>query len=390
MNLGKTVFSQITDFIPKQYFDKFVNDFNGNNRVRTFSCWDQFLCLCFAQLTYRESLRDIEACLKSNPAKLYHMGIKGKISRSNLSRANEKRDWRIFESFAHHLIGIALNLFDKNDLIYKELNNELYALDSTTIDLCLTLFPWAKFRKNKSAVKLHTLLDIRRRLPRYINITSGDVHDIMSLDLIEFESDAIYIMDKGYYDFKRLYNLHKHNSFFVIRAKNNLAFKRIYSNKCKKEDGILCDQIIRLTGTKSSEHYPEKLRRIKYFDKENNRTFIFITNNFTLTALTIAKLYKDRWKVELFFKWIKQNLRIKSFYGDNENAVKIQIWTAIATYVLTVIIKAKLKINEELYIILQIFSINIFNKVMLKELFSESDDMETNEPETKQLFLFDF
>ena len=390
MNLGKTVFSQITDFIPKPYFDKFVNDFNGNNRVRTFSCWDQFLCLCFAQLTYRESLRDIEACLKSNPAKLYHMGIKGNISRSNLSRANEKRDWRIFECLAHHLIGIALNLFDKDDLIYKELNNELYALDSTTIDLCLTLFPWAKFRKNKSAVKLHTLLDIRRRLPRYINITSGDVHDIISLDLIEFEPDAIYIMDKGYYDFKRLYNLHKHNSFFVIRAKNNLAFKRIYSNKCKKEDGILCDQIIRLTGTKSSEHYPEKLRRIKYFDKENNRAFIFITNNFTLSALTIAKLYKDRWKVELFFKWIKQNLRIKSFYGDNENAVKIQIWTAIATYVLTVIIKAKLKINEELYIILQIFSINIFNKVMLKELFSESDDMETNEPETKQLFLFNF
>lgn len=390
MNSGKTVFSQIVNYFPKKYFDKLVLQYNGNHRVRTFSCWDQFLCLIFAQLTYRESLRDIEACLRSNPEKLYHMGIKGKVSRTNLSRANENRNWRIFEKFAHHLISQALNLFKNEDLIYKDLDNALYALDSTTIDLCLTLFPWAQFRKNKSAVKLHTLLDLRTSLPRFINITSGSVHDIKSLDVITFEPMAIYVMDKAYIDFERLNNLDKHNAFFITRAKNNLAFRRLHSNKINKNENILCDQTIKLTGPVSSKLYPGKLRRIKFYDEENDRIFTFITNNHSLSALTITKLYKDRWKIELFFKWIKQHLRIKSFYGVSENAIKIQIWSAIAMYVTTIILKKNLKLEEEIYTILQILSVNSFNKVLLKELFKKLEHTKSIDDRTKQLFLFDF
>jgi len=390
MNSGKTVFSQIVNYFPKKYFDKLVLQYNGNHRVRTFSCWDQFLCLIFAQLTYRESLRDIEACLRSNPEKLYHMGIKGKVSRTNLSRANENRNWRIFEKFAHHLISQALNLFKNEDLIYKDLDNALYALDSTTIDLCLTLFPWAQFRKNKSAVKLHTLLDLRTSLPRFINITSGSVHDIKSLDVITFEPMAIYVMDKAYIDFERLNNLDKHNAFFITRAKNNLAFRRLHSNKINKNENILCDQTIKLTGPVSSKLYPVKLRRIKFYDEENDRIFTFITNNHSLSALTITKLYKDRWKIELFFKWIKQHLRIKSFYGVSENAIKIQIWSAIAMYVTTIILKKNLKLEEEIYTILQILSVNSFNKVLLKELFKKLEHTKSIDDRTKQLFLFDF
>ncbi len=390
MNSGKTVFSQIVNYFPKKYFDKLVLQYNGNHRVRTFSCWDQFLCLIFAQLTYRESLRDIEACLRSNPEKLYHIGIKGKVSRTNLSRANENRNWRIFEKFAHHLISQALNLFKNEDLIYKDLDNALYALDSTTIDLCLTLFPWAQFRKNKSAVKLHTLLDLRTSLPRFINITSGSVHDIKSLDVITFEPMAIYVMDKAYIDFERLNNLDKHNAFFITRAKNNLAFRRLHSNKINKNENILCDQTIKLTGPVSSKLYPVKLRRIKFYDEENDRIFTFITNNHSLSALTITKLYKDRWKIELFFKWIKQHLRIKSFYGVSENAIKIQIWSAIAMYVTTIILKKNLKLEEEIYTILQILSVNSFNKVLLKELFKKLEHTKSIDDRTKQLFLFDF
>lgn len=390
MNSGKTVFSQIVNYFPKKYFDKLVLQYNGNHRVRTFSCWDQFLCLIFAQLTYRESLRDIEACLRSNPEKLYHMGIKGKVSRTNLSRANENRNWRIFEKFAHHLISQALNLFKNEDLIYKDLDNALYALDSTTIDLCLTLFPWAQFRKNKSAVKLHTLLDLRTSLPRFINITSGSVHDIKSLDVITFEPMAIYVMDKAYIDFERLNNLDKHNAFFITRAKNNLAFRRLHSNKINKNENILCDQTIKLTGPVSSKLYPVKLRRIKFYDEENDRIFTFITNNHSLSALTITKLYKDRWKIELFFKWIKQHLRIKSFYGVSENAIKIQIWSAIAMSVTTIILKKNLKLEEEIYTILQILSVNSFNKVLLKELFKKLEHTKSIDDRTKQLFLFDF
>ena len=327
MNSGKTVFSQLMDFIPKTYFDKLVLSYKGNYRARSFSCWDQFLCLSFAQLTYRESLRDIEACLRSNSEKLFHMGIKGNISRTNLARANETRDWRIFENFTHHLIGQALKLFNKDELIYKELDNALYALDATTIDLCLTLFPWAQFRKHKSAIKLHTLLDLRTSLPRFINVTSGSVHDVKSLELLTFEPMAIYVMDKAYTDFKRLNNLSQHKAFFITRAKNNLTFRRIYSNDGEQNDNIICDQTIKLIGPLTSTLYPDKLRRIKFFDKENDRTFIFITNNFSLPSLTIALLYKERWKIELFFKWIKQHLRIKSFYGTSINAIRIQIWT---------------------------------------------------------------
>ena len=390
MNSGKTVFSQIVDYYPKKYFDKLVIQYNGNYRARTFSCWDQFLCLTFAQLTYRESLRDIEACLKSNSAKLYHMGIKGHISRTNLSRANENRDWRIFEQFAHHLIKQTMNLLKNEEHIYKDLDNALYALDSTTIDLCLALFPWAQHRKNKSAVKIHTLLDIRTSLPRFINITSGAVHDISSLDLIEFEPMAIYIMDKAYIDFERLNKLNSHNAFFVTRAKENLAYRRIYSNKIDKNGNILFDQTIKLTGPLSSKYYKDKLRRVKYYDKENDRRFTFLTNNHSLPAITIAKLYKERWKIELFFKWIKQHLRIKSFYGLSENAIKIQIWSAISMYVITIAIKKSLKLQEEIYTILQILSVNSFNKVLLKELFKNSIITNSTDDKTKQLFLFDF
>ena len=390
MNSGKTVFSQIVDYYPKKYFDKLVIQYNGNYRARTFSCWDQFLCLTFAQLTYRESLRDIEACLKSNSAKLYHMGIKGHISRTNLSRANENRDWRIFEQFAHHLIKQTINLLNSEEHIYKDLDNALYALDSTTIDLCLALFPWAQHRKNKSAVKIHTLLDIRTSLPRFINITSGAVHDISSLDLIEFEPMAIYIMDKAYIDFERLNKLNSHNAFFVTRAKENLAYRRIYSNKIDKNENILFDQTIKLTGPLSSKYYKDKLRRVKYYDKENDRRFTFLTNNHSLPAITIAKLYKERWKIELFFKWIKQHLRIKSFYGLSENAIKIQIWSAISMYVITIAIKKSLKLQEEIYTILQILSVNSFNKVLLKELFKNSISTNSTDDKTKQLFLFDF
>ena len=390
MNSGRTIFSQIIDYYPKKYFDKLVIQYKGNYRSRTFSCWDQFLCLIFAQLTYRESLRDIEVCLRSNSEKLYHMGIKGYISRTNLARANENRDWKIFEQFAHHLIKQALNLLKNDDLIYKDLDNALYALDSTTIDLCLTLFPWAQHRKNKSAVKLHTLLDLRTSLPRFINITSGSVHDVNCLDLIRFEPMAIYIMDRAYTDFERLNNLNKHNAFFITRTKGNLAFRRIYSNKVNKDKNILFDQVIKLSGPLSSELYKEKLRRIKFYDKENNKKFIFLTNNHSLSALTVANLYKERWKIELFFKWIKQHLRIKSFYGVSENAIKIQIWSAIAMYVSTIIIKKSLKLQEEIYTILQILSVNSFSKVLLKELFKKSVITSSANDKIKQLFLFDF
>jgi hypothetical protein len=390
MNSGKTVFSQLMDFIPKTYFDKLVLSYKGNYRARSFSCWDQFLCLSFAQLTYRESLRDIEACLRSNSEKLFHMGIKGNISRTNLARANETRDWRIFENFTHHLIGQALKLFNKDELIYKELDNALYALDATTIDLCLTLFPWAQFRKHKSAIKLHTLLDLRTSLPRFINVTSGSVHDVKSLELLTFEPMAIYVMDKAYTDFKRLNNLSQHKAFFITRAKNNLTFRRIYSNDGEQNDNIICDQTIKLIGPLTSTLYPDKLRRIKFFDKENDRTFIFITNNFSLPSLTIALLYKERWKIELFFKWIKQHLRIKSFYGTSINAIRIQIWTAISIYVLIIIIKEKLSIQQDLYIILQILSVNIFNKILLKELFKKSNNLISADPSDKQLLLFNF
>ena len=390
MNQGKTIFSQIMDYAPKNIFDQLVSEYKGNYRFRTFSCWDQLLSLAFAQLTFRESLRDIETCLRSNSEKLYHMGIKGNISRTNLSRANETRDWKIFARFANHLIREALSLYTKDELIYKELDNSLYALDSTTIDLCMSLFPWAKFRKNKSAIKLHTLLDIRTSIPTFIHITSGKVHDVNILDLISIETSAFYIIDKGYIDFERLFTLKNKNAFFVTRAKNNLACKRIYSHDVSKYENIKYDQTVKLTGVKTSTLYPEQIRKIKFVDKENNKELIFLTNNFSLDADMIARLYKDRWKIELFFKWIKQHLRIKSFYGTSENAVKVQIYSAISVYVMIAIIKKKLNIAESLYTILQILSINIFSKVFINQLLNKNCNLNQNYQSRNQLFLFDF
>jgi len=378
------------DYAPKNIFDQLVSEYKGNYRFRTFSCWDQLLCLAFAQLTFRESLRDIETSLRSNSEKLYHMGIKGNISRTNLSRANETRDWKIFARFANHLIQEALSLYKKDELIYKELDNSLYALDSTTIDLCMSLFPWAKFRKNKSAVKLHTLLDIRTSIPTFIHITSGKVHDVNILDLIPIETSAFYIIDKGYIDFERLFTLKNKNAFFITRAKKNLACQRIYSHDVSKYENIKYDQTVKLTGVKTSTLYPEQIRRIKFIDKENDKELIFLTNNFLLDADMIARLYKDRWKIELFFKWIKQHLRIKSFYGTSENAVKIQIYSAISVYVMIAIIKKKLNIAESLYTILQILSINIFSKVFINQLLNKNCNSNQDYRSHNQLFLFDF
>jgi transposase len=390
MNQGKTVFSQIMDYAPQNIFDQLVTEHKGNYRYRTFSCWDQLLCLSFAQLTFRESLRDIETCLRSNSEKLYHMGIKGNISRTNLSRSNETRDWKIFARFANHLIQEALSLYAKDDLIYKELDNSLYALDSTTIDLCLSLFPWAKFRKSKSAIKVHTLLDIRTSIPTFIYITSGNIHDVNVLDIIPIETSAIYIIDKGYIDFERLFTLKNNNAFFITRAKKNFASQRIYSHDVSQYENILYDQTVKLTGVKSATLYPEHLRKIKFIDKKNDKELIFLTNNFSLDADTIVKLYKDRWKIELFFKWIKQHLRIKSFFGTSENAVKIQIYSAIAVYVLVAIIKKKLKLSESLYTILQVLSINIFSKVYINQLLNKNSNSIENYNSRNQLFLFDF
>ena len=390
MNVGKTIFSQLMNFIPKAYFDKMVLHYNGNYRSRTFTCWDQFLSMAFAQLTYRESLRDIQACLRSNVNKLYHMGIKGNISRTNIARANETKDYRIFESLALKLIEYAQSLYNKSDLIYTDLKNALYALDSTVIDLSLTLFPWAQHRRNKSAVRVNTLLDIRTSLPSFINISSGGIHEINSLDLIEIEPLAIYIMDKGFMDFERFNKLNLLNAYFIIRARSNQTYNRIYSLPVSGQENVKSDQIIKMTGPKTSVYYPEKLRRIRYYDKENNRYLTFITNNFNLTSKTISDLYKERWKIELFFKWIKQHLRIKTFYGRSQNAIKTQIWIAISIYTLVIIIKKKLLLKENIYTILQVLSVNIFSKQLLNELFKNNIPRNITRVNNKQLFLFNF
>ncbi|MDD5360838.1 MAG: IS4 family transposase [Ignavibacteria bacterium] len=390
MNSGKTIFSQLINYIPKTHFDRMVLKYKGNRRLRTFSCWDQYLSMAFAQLTYRESLRDIQACLRSNRNKLYHMGIKGNISRTNLSRANEIKDYRIYESLALKLIEHAQTLFDKNDMAYKELNNALYALDSTVIDLSLTLFPWAQHRQNKSAIRINTLLDVRTLLPAFINISSGGVHEINSLDLINVEPMAIYIMDKGFMDFERFNRLNSLNAYFIIRAKRNQSYKRIYSLPTSGQESVISDQVIKMTGPKTSLYYPHKLRRIRYYDMQNNRYLIFITNNLNLNSNTIAALYKERWKIELFFRWIKQNLKIKSFYGRSQNAIKTQIWIAISVYAIVIIMKKELMLKENIYTILQVLSVNIFSKLLLNELFTKTTPGNIVDTENKQLFLFDF
>lgn len=388
MNYGKTVFSQIMDFLPIYEFQKCVDRYNGNHKIKRFTCMDQFLCMAFAQLTYRESLRDIEACLRAAQNKLYHMGIRSKVSRNTLANTNQVRDWRIYADFAQILIKTARRLYANEDFGL-QLEQTVYALDATTIDLCLSLFPWAKFRKRKGAIKLHTLLDMRGSIPATIIITHGKVHDVNILDSIFIEAGAIYIMDRGYLDFARLYNIQQSSAFFITRAKSNFDFKRLYSQPVDKTTGVLCDQIIALNGFYAKKDYPDKLRRIRYYDADNNKTLIFLTNNFTLPALTIADLYRCRWQVELFFKWIKQHLRIKAFYGTSENAVKTQVWIAIAVYVLVAIIKKRLKLEQSLYTILQILSVTLLEKTLLSQAFARNNYTKEDYSNYNQLNLFD-
>jgi len=384
MHQGSTIFTQIMDFLPKHKFRKCVDRYSGNYRTRSFSCFDQFICMAFAQLTYRESLRDIECCLRAMHEKLYHMGIRGKVSRSTLGYANENRDWRIYCDFAQILIHEARQLYVNEDFGL-ELEQTVYALDSSTIDLCLSVFPWARFRRTKGAIKLHTLLDLRGNIPSFIAITDGKVHDVNILDVLIPEAGSIYVMDKAYLDFKRLCELNQCAAFFVVRAKSNTRLKRLYSNPVDKSTGIQCDQIVVLTGFYSRKDYPAKLRSIRFFDSETNKRLVFLTNQFDLPPETIAALYRYRWQVELFFKWIKQNLRIKSFYGTSENAVKTQIWIAISVYVLVAIIKKRLKVELSLYTILQIFSVTVFEKILILQALT--DDAYKNEITSNQIQL---
>jgi hypothetical protein len=374
-------------YIPKHSFNYCVEKYRGNYKVQSFTCWEQFLAMAFAQLTYRESLRNIETCLRAMRNKLYHIGIRSKMSRSTLADANHNRDWRIYADFAYILIDIAKELY-RGDKFFKELNETVYALDSTTIDLCLSLFPWAKFRQTKSAIKIHTLLDLQNNIPLFISITDGSVHDVNILDELVTEIGAFYVVDKGYIDFERLYKLNISSAYFVTRAKENLNFKRIYSYQVDKTLGLICDQSILLKGFYSSQYYPEKLRRIKFFDSQNNRRLVFLTNNFRLPAITIANLFKQRWQIELFFKWIKQNLKIKSFYGNSPNAVKTQICIAISVYVLLAIIKKKLKLEHSLYTFLQLVSVSIFEKTPIISMFSDSNYINEIQPDYNQLSLF--
>ena len=387
MYSGPLVFTQVMDFMPLKTFQRCVARYQGNFSVKHFSCLDQFRIMAFAQLTYRESLRDIEVCLRAQNNKLYHMGIRSKVSRSTLAEANEMRDWRIYADFAHHLIAIARKLYQKEPLAV-ELQNTVYALDATTIDLCLSLFPWARFRAAKGAVRLHTLLDLRGNIPSFIHISDGKLHEVNALDLISLEAGAFYIMDRGYTDFSRLHAVTQASAFFVIRAKSNLKCRRLYSHPVDKSTGIVCDQSILLTVAKSAGDYPDKLRRVRYYDAETDKTLVFLTNNFLLPAITIAQLYKQRWQVELFFKWIKQNLRIKSFYGTSENAVKTQIWIAISVYLIVAIIKKRLNLQESLYTILQILSVSLFERTSMFQLLTFYDYTSDTGEDLNQLNLF--
>lgn len=388
MNTERTIFSQVMDFLPLHEFRKCVKRYRGHYKVQSFSCLDQYLCMAFAQLTYRESLRDIEACLRSMQNKLYHMGIRGKISRSTLADANETRDWRIYADFAQVLIHQARHLYADDDFGV-ELDQTVYALDTTTIDLCLSLFPWAKFQKRKAAIKLHTVLDLRGSIPTFIKITDGKIFDTCILDELIPEPGCFYIMDRGYFDLVRLYTLNLSKANFVIRGKWNLQFRRIYSHPVDKSTGLRCDQTIVLTGIKSLQRYPDKLRRVRFFDADNSKHLTFLSNNFILPASTIAQLYKCRWQIELFFKWIKQHLRIKSFYGTSENAVKTQIWIAISVYLLVAIIKKELNLKMSLYTFLQILSVTFFEKIPIYQLLTEFDYTTQDNLFSKQLQLFE-
>ncbi len=391
MYTGKIVFSQVMEHLPMHTFHRCVQRYNGSHKVKSFSCLDQYLCMAFAQLTYRGSLRETEVCLRSQSEKLYHMGIRGGIARNTLSNANKVRDWRIYADFTQALIKIARPLYAKEDLGI-ELDNTIYALDASTIDLCLSVFPWALFRSTKSAVKLHTLLDLRGNIPTFIHISDGKLHDVNVLDILIPEAGAFYIMDRGYLDFGRLFRLSQAGAFFVTRTKSNTVYERRYSHSLSaatKARGVKCDQTIILTGVNAKTDYPQPVRRVKYYDSKTNKTFNFLTNNFAIPAQTVADLYRYRWQVELFFKWIKQHLKIKSFFGTTENAVKSQIWIAISVYVLIAIIKKRLNLETELYTILQILSLTLFEKTPLDQLLMESDYEPKEDDIHNQLNLFD-
>ncbi len=387
MNSGRTIFAQLMSFLPAYEFRQCVERYRGNYKIKSFSCWDQFLCMAFAQLTYRESLRDIQACLRAAKQKMYHMGIRGKVSRNTLAHANQVRDWRIYADFAQVLIKKARELYI-NDSFGIDLDQTAYALDATTIDLCLSLFPWAEFRRRKGAVKLHTLLDLRGSIPAMVFVTHGKVHEVNILDEIPIEAGAVYIMDRGYLDFARLHRVHQSAAFFVTRAKSNFRFQRLYSRAVDKSTGLQCDQTITLHGFYAKKDYPERLRRIRFYDAQQGKRLVFLTNNFNLPALTITELYQRRWQIELFFKWIKQHLRIKAFYGTSENAVKTQIWIAISVYVLVAIIKKQLNLERSLYSILQILSITLFEKMPLLQALTYMDIKEQNTDSKNQLNLF--
>lgn len=389
MHTGKTLFAQLMDFLPWTTFTRIVNRYGGNRRVRSFSCAEQYRVMAFAQLTYRESLRDIEACLSAPSHKLYHRGFREPVRRSTLADANESRDWRIYAEFAQRLIAQARTLYAEEDLGLA-LTNTVYALDSTTIDLCLPVFPWALFRSTKSTVKMHTLLDLRGNIPSFIHISDGKLHDVHALDLLLPEAGAIYVMDRGYVDFARLHALHRAGGFFVTRAKSNLKAHRVYSRRVDRTTGLVCDQTIALDGFYTHKGYPEHLRRIRFKDPDSVKSLVFLNNHFQLPALTVCALYKRRWQVELFFKWIKQPLRIKQFYGTSENAVNTQIWIAVSVYVLVAIVKKRLHLEASLYSLLQILSVTLFEKISLEQSLTDSQSKPDTTTTTNQLDLFAF
>jgi hypothetical protein len=387
MHTGKLVFAQVMEFAPWHTFRRLVAKYRGDFNVRSVFCLDQFLCMSFAQLTYRESLRDVVACLSAQPSKLYHLGIRGNVNRSALADANEVRDWRIHCEFAQALIRIARRLYADEPLAV-ELSNTVYALDSTTIDLCLSVFPWAPFRSTKAAIKLHTLLDLRGAIPTFIHISDGKLHDVNVLDILIPEPGSFYVMDRGYLDFARLHTLDQAGAFFVIRAKSNLDARRVYSAPVDRNTGLICDQTIALNGFYASHDYPQHLRRIRFKDPESGKTLVFLTNHFQLPALTVCALYKSRWQVELFFKWIKQHLRIKRFFGTSENAVKSQVWIAVAVYVLVAIVRKRLDLDRSLHSMLQILSVTPFEKVPLGQLLTDIEVADDSSHNANQLNLF--
>jgi hypothetical protein len=384
MNQGKYVFAQIVEFLPQRVFDRIADKYDGNRYVKHFSCWNQLLCMLFGQLTNRDSLRDLMVALDAHSSKSYHLGFGKSVTRSNLAKANEVRNSKIFEEFAYHLIAIARKARANDDF---EIKGKVYAFDSSTIDLCLRVFWWAKFRKAKGGIKLHTLFDITTQIPAFVHITPATVNDVNAMDYLVYEQSAYYIFDRGYVDFARLYKITLHSAFFVIRGKSNLKFKRIYSRKIDKTTGVEYDQIGKLTGFYVSKEYPEKLRRVKFYDDETKRTFVFLTNNFDLTAEQVALLYKNRWQIELFFKWIKQHLKIKSFWGTTENAVRIQIFSALIAYCLVAIVGIELKISRSTYEILQVLGISLLDKTPISELLAIIDYKDVKEPICKQLSL---